>query len=104
MTRTPDTYEFMQGCDDRSDAIHGNASVRSDLVDLMLVLHRATAKAILVSEDGTHRDAVWLPKSQVEYSLANRLTEGERADGRSVDMEVITVALPEWLAKQKGLR
>lgn len=103
MTRTPDTFELMQGRDDRSGAKTRGVSVRSDLIDLTLVLHHTTERAILVSDDGKKDGARWLPRSKVEYRFTGRLTEGERYDGRMVEMEVIEVALPEWLAEQKGL-
>lgn len=56
---------------------------RSDLVDIAGELRHETEKAFLVF-DG--RKEVWLPKSQVEH-----------------DPEDGTFAMPEWLAKAKGL-
>jgi len=38
--------------------------MRSDLVDLLLFEHHRTAAAILVSDTGEQKDAVWLPLSQ----------------------------------------
>lgn len=63
---------------------------KSDLVDVAVVRHAETDKAILVSETAHKDDAVWLPKSQIE--VAN--------DGHK---NFVTVTLPEWLAKDKGL-
>ena len=54
----------------------------SRLVDLAGLVNVETAKAYLF-HDGIH-DAVWLPKSQVEFD-----------DG--------VMTLPEWLAIEKGL-
>ena len=63
---------------------------KSDLIDVAVVRHAETEKAILVSETADKEDAVWLPKSQIE--VAN--------DGHK---NFVTVTLPEWLAKDKGL-
>jgi hypothetical protein len=62
----------------------------SDLVDVSLIFHAQTAKAILVSETGDETDAMWLPKSQIEFTPAKRGGETE-------------VTLPEWLAIKAGL-
>lgn len=68
---------------------------RSDLIDLALVIHHETRVgedgqgAVLVSDDGDRRKAVWLPKAAVEI---------ERKGG--VD---VVVTLPERLAIEKGL-
>lgn len=67
--------------------------MRSDLVDLLLFEHHRTAAAVLVSDDGEERSAVWLPLSQVEIEA-----KPAKAGGREV-----MVTLPEWLASNKGL-
>lgn len=59
---------------------------RSSLIDIEVSMKAETEKAIAVTEDG--ESVVWLPKSQIEIE--------EHAD-------TITVTLPEWLAKDKGL-
>lgn len=64
---------------------------KSDIVDLSLHRHAETEKAILVSDDGDKKKAVWLPKSQIEIDL-------DASKGNE-----IVVACPEWLAKNKGL-
>lgn len=61
-------------------------SGRSDLIDLAGELRRETEKAVLFFDGG--REA-WLPKSMVE------IERGARG--------LVTVTLPEWLAKDKGL-
>jgi hypothetical protein len=63
---------------------------RSDLIDIVCTLHAETEKAIFVSDDGEKDNAVWLPKSQIEYELRGRT-------GSTI------VTMPEWLAKDKGL-
>lgn len=62
---------------------------KSDLIDLTVQLHRVTAKAVLVSNDGDRDHAVWLPLSQCEI---------ERETGG-----IVIVTCPEWLATDKGL-
>lgn len=66
----------------------------SDLVDLTLRLHAETRLAILVSDDGEERHAVWLPCSQVEIAPVG---------GTGVSKNNVLVTLPSWLATDKGL-
>lgn len=63
---------------------HGVRRMRSNLIDCAVHLHHETERAMLVSDTGDKRDAVWIPKSQAEL-----------ADG------VLTI--PEWLAIEKDL-
>lgn len=56
---------------------------RSDLVDIAGEVRRETDRAFLLY-DGTQE--VWLPKSQCEWDASDS-----------------TMAMPEWLAKDKGL-
>jgi hypothetical protein len=62
-----------------------SGTMKSDLVDIEVVIKIETAKAVLVN-DGK-RD-VWLPLSQVEMERDNEKT---------------FVTMPEWLAIDKGL-
>lgn len=62
--------------------------MKSNLVDLEVRLHHETEKALLVSTSGDRDDAVWVPKSAVEFE--GGLTRG-------------TLTLPEALAIEKGL-
>jgi hypothetical protein len=62
--------------------------MRSNLIDVELNLHAETEKAVAVSDTGDSKDVVWLPKSQIELD---------------VHKDTITVTMPEWLAKDKGL-
>jgi len=77
----------------------------SDLVDITACLHAESKPgmkevgAIRVSNDGDDTKAQWLPKSQVEFSLTGRRQRSKQGLG----VEIVTVTLPEWLAKDKGL-
>jgi hypothetical protein len=63
---------------------------KSDLVDIAMLRHAETDKAILVSETGERETAVWLPKSQIEIA----------SDGHK---NFVTITMPEQLAMDKGL-
>jgi len=65
--------------------------MKSDIIDLRLVLVAQTEKAILVNENEDNSGkSIWLPKSKVEF---DDVTIGT----------ITTVTLPEWLALDKGL-
>jgi hypothetical protein len=62
----------------------------SDLIDLTLTIRCEKPHAIDVSDPaGPASRWIWLPKSQIEFE--------------KVSATVVTVTLPEWLAKDKGL-
>lgn len=67
----------------------------SDLTDLTLYKRAETALAILVSDDGVEKHAVWLPKSQIEYAPVDSGVGGAK--------NIVLVTLPEWLAIERGL-
>lgn len=69
-------------------------SGNSDLTDILVTKHAETKLAILVSDDGVEKNAIWLPKSQIEIA-PNPATGGSRA--------IVLVTLPEWLALTKNL-
>lgn len=62
--------------------------MKSNLIDLSVILHHETAKAFLVSDDGDKDKAVWIAKSTCEIEPKGK---------------VWTLTLPEWVATQKGL-
>lgn len=64
---------------------------KREIIDIAGCLYAETEKAILFSDTADKKDAVWLPKSQIEFTH----------DGG--EERFITVTLPEWLAKDKGL-
>lgn len=59
------------------------------LVTLHMHFHHRTDMAVLASLDGERENAVWLPRSEIEYEPANR--------------PIYLVRCPEWLALEKGL-
>jgi hypothetical protein len=63
--------------------------MKSDLIDMTMHLHAQTEKAVLVSDDGLRKNAVWLAKQHIEV---------EPHSGA-----LVIVTLPEWLALDKGL-
>lgn len=65
-------------------------SGKISLVDVAMIQFAETAKAVLAGETLDKSKAVWLPKSQVEI----------HNDGHD---NFITVTMPGWLAKDKGL-
>jgi hypothetical protein len=60
------------------------------MIEFVMKLHRETEKAILVSDDGEEKNAIWLPKSQVTV-------QEQLAD------EHIRIEVPEWLAQKQNL-
>lgn len=62
---------------------------KSDLIDILACRHAETNRAILISDDGEKKNAVWLPKQHVEIEEAKT--------------GYVTVTMPEWLALDKGL-
>lgn len=65
--------------------------MKSDLVDIELMIHHQTPAAVLVSLDGDRGRAVWLAKSLVEF-------EEEPRPGRAQ-----IIAMPQHYATNKGL-
>lgn len=79
------------------------AAQRSNLTDLDMVLHHQTKDAVLVSDTGEEARAVWLPKSQIEFARLDKNSGAVKKDGQRTVLPVVTVTMPEWLAKEKGL-
>jgi hypothetical protein len=65
--------------------------MKSDLIDIVGFQQAETDKAILFSETDEKKKGVWLPKSQIEIYRDKH------------EAYFVTVTLPEWLAKDKGL-
>lgn len=63
-------------------------SGRSEIVDIDVVLHHRTERAVLVSETDDS-EKMWLPLSQIEI---------EHGSG-----DCWRVSAPEWLLRNKGL-
>ncbi len=71
---------------------------KSDLTDLTMALHHETERAILISETGDPKKAVWVPKSQCEIEPT-----GKFCTVASKQFPVVIVTMPEWQAINKGL-
>ena len=67
--------------------------MKSDILDLRMIVHGQTDRAIRVSEDGDVTKAVWLPLSQVEVAPASTENGVRRVD----------VQIPQWLAEERRL-
>lgn len=65
--------------------------MKADLIDLELMIHHQTAAAVLVSNDGDPKKAVWLPKAPVEFDEPIRIGKAQ------------IVTMPQHLAEQRGL-
>lgn len=76
----------------------GEVAGRPGWLDVAMIRHRATERAVLVSPDGNTRRAVWLPLSQVEVTC--RETDELQMTG---GVPVI-VTMPDWLARERGLK
>jgi hypothetical protein len=74
--------------------------MRSDLTDLTLALHHETDKAVLVSETGDEKKAVWIPKSQCEVERTGKVSTGTVGSRK---YPIVIVTMPEWQAIDKGL-
>ncbi|MCW2276341.1 hypothetical protein GJ654_18620 [Rhodoblastus acidophilus] len=61
----------------------------AETIEMVLFLEQTTAGAIRVGD--VHTKSVWLPKSQIAF----------QPDQPRIGM--VTVTLPEWLAKDRGL-
>lgn len=63
---------------------------RNEVVDVTMTTHIVTDRAVLVSDTGVKKDAVWLPLSQIEMVQIGRTG-------------VAIVTMPTWLAQEHGL-
>ena len=63
--------------------------MKSNLVDIPMIIHHETFMAILASDDGDKKRAVWLPKSMIEIDRSRK--------------GVVIVIMPERLAIDKKL-
>ena len=80
-----------------------NGGVSIHTIDLEMGLHYDTGKAVQVSDTGEEARAVWLPKSQIEIDSTGKKVPAVKKDGQHSILPVVSIRLPEWLAKEKGL-
>ena len=65
-----------------------------EMVEFIGEILRNTEKAIFFKDEMQEKEeAVWLPLSQIKILNRDQSTDPEQAE----------IAIPEWLAKQKGL-
>lgn len=101
---TRDLFDLMGGDDARKPrSLSDDIITKSDLADYDLAFHYDTGKAVLVSDTGDEAKAVWLPKSHIEIVKTDKTVKGIRKDGQAMNWPLVTVTVPEWLAKEKGL-
>lgn len=67
------------------------ANKPTEYVEIEVVVHRTSVKAILVSVDGDNDNAVWVPLSQ---------TKGDKPEV-SDNSQIVQIA--EWIAQREGL-
>lgn len=114
MNRDRDTFDMFKTRDrgrfGDAETVRGNDDVRSDLVDLSVVMHHETPArgahnqgAVLVSNDGNEARAVWIPKSLCEVENLNRPVACRRSDGSAAKGQAVTITLSQRFAKEKGL-
>lgn len=109
---TRDTFEMFQepergrfGDNESAAPTHARVNGASDLIDVTMYLHAESKPgqkeqgAIRVSDDRDDAKAKWLPKSQVEFVRGGKRERSKQG----IFIEVVTVTLPQWLAKEKGL-
>ena len=89
--------------DDDDTRLTRNGGVSSNTIDLEMVLHYDTGKAVQVSDTGEEKRAVWLPKSQIEIDSTGKSIPAVKKDGQHSVLPVVSIRCPEWLAKDKGL-
>jgi hypothetical protein len=68
-------------------------------IDLVLILHRETTGAVLVSQNGDESRGVWLPRSLIKIEMLGKPVK----DRHGKAARACQVTLPEWKAKQAGL-
>lgn len=110
-----DTYDMFSDPDrgrfgdNESDSKPTRVTGSSDLIDLELVLHAETHPgnsdkgAILISDNGDEARAKWIPKSLAQVERSGRSVPGTRKNGQKVQLQAVTVTVPNWVATEKGL-
>lgn len=99
---TRDLFDLMGG-DDARAPFNGESTLHYDTIELEMVLHYDTGKAVQVSDTGEEARAVWLPKTQIQMNPSGKKVPSVKKDGQHTILPVVTISIPEWLAKNKGL-
>jgi hypothetical protein len=109
-----DTFEFM---DDKArirgrfedDDLTVRRGIRSNLIDVVVALHAETQPlssergAVLVSATGEEAIAIWIPKASCQFEHTGKTVGGKLKSGRPQQFSVVTLTLPQWVARNKGL-
>jgi len=80
-----------------------NGGISSSSIDLEMVLHYDTGKAVQVSDTGEEKRAVWLAHKHILINRNGREVPAVKRDGQHTILPVVTITIPEWLAKKEGL-
>lgn len=67
----------------------GRSNYSKNTQTFEMAMHAETEKAILVSLTGDEADAVWLPKSQVEFTKKGNHYEVEMSEQLAFDKKLI---------------
>ena len=69
----------------------------------LVVLYDGQPDAIKFSDTGEDKDHVWLPRKFCDVRSDGRTSTGTSRDGSIQTYPVVSVTIPQWLAKEKGL-
>lgn len=97
-----DLFDLMGG-DEARAPFNGELLAQHDMIEFEMVLHYQTPDAVHVSLTGEDIDAEWLPKTHIKINRDGRQIPAVKKDGQRTILPVITVLVPKWLAKIKGL-
>lgn len=98
-----DTYDLFQKPDRGRFGEELGVDGESESFTAMMFFHHDTTHANLVSETGEERHAVWIPKSKAVLRRTGKSGQGYKANGQAVTLPMVSVSMPEWLAREKGL-
>lgn len=74
-----------------------------DPTEILVALHRRTAGAYLVSNDGVNEHAKWISRTLVtSMHETGQTTRGTDRDGQQAVLPLANMTVPEWLAIKEG--
>jgi len=98
---TRDTFDMFD-CQNERGRFGEDAPKEKRADALTLVLHHTTERAALLSENGEESAAKWIALSHIEIEQTGGIAHGHTRTGKRGKWPVVTVAMPEWLAKKEG--